>query len=528
MNITSDNLSSLKKLSAAWLKATTPAEVGSPLLEEARKRLPEWTPCFYHYDPARRALRTTILGPAGTQSSGFFVASKDNALAATLRKGERAVLSWERDSQAPCPVTLKLIGGKLGKAVFLPIRDEKGTLAALGLLAPAEATDGSAEVIDLLESFSAMSMMPLRHLLRENIRASEKRDHLEQMDRSADFRFLFDEGTVAMAVVDTQGRIEAVNREMGRLLGEEPARLIGHDLLNHVAIAALPPVATALEHHARSQRFEPFETVMVNTKGQTLAVGVSGQPLPGDGRRLTLFFQDLSRQQALERELRETTQFLSNVIASSVDAIMAVDCDGRIILFNHAAERLIGHPASEVIGKLNVRKIYRSGDAERIMRLMRSPQQGEPGRLVNYQAEVVGHDGQPVPIMLNAAILYRDGKEAGSVGIFSDLREKMRTLRELEQHRVELMDAKQKQDLIGELAGAAAHELNQPLTVILGYIELLRLKKAQGRTDQILDTLNAEAERLKEKVQRLGRITRYETKSYAGTRRILDLLNASE
>jgi signal transduction histidine kinase len=82
--------------------------------------------------------------------------------------------------------------------------------------------------------------------------------------------------------------------------------------------------------------------------------------------------------------------------------------------------------------------------------------------------------------------------------------------------------------MIAELAGAAAHELNQPLTSVIGYAELLARQLARdpvaSRNAQIIVS---EAQRMAEIVRKVGSITKYETKSYVGEARILDLERAS-
>ena len=81
---------------------------------------------------------------------------------------------------------------------------------------------------------------------------------------------------------------------------------------------------------------------------------------------------------------------------------------------------------------------------------------------------------------------------------------------------------------MAELAGAAAHELNQPLTSVMGYTELLKrtgLEEAphERRSGTRREVIFNEAERMAEIVRKIGKITKYETKSYVGRARILDL-----
>jgi signal transduction histidine kinase len=74
------------------------------------------------------------------------------------------------------------------------------------------------------------------------------------------------------------------------------------------------------------------------------------------------------------------------------------------------------------------------------------------------------------------------------------------------------------------LAGAAAHELNQPLTSVMGYAQLLQRKMdPESSLGDAVSVIFREAERMAEIVRKIGKITRYETKTYVGKARILDL-----
>ena len=94
-------------------------------------------------------------------------------------------------------------------------------------------------------------------------------------------------------------------------------------------------------------------------------------------------------------------------------------------------------------------------------------------------------------------------EEIATVGVFSDLRERLRLEAELLEAQTKLKDD-EKRRLTVELAGGAAHELNQPLTSILGYAELLamRTRGAEEKTQKAVDTIVAETQRMASIVRR--------------------------
>ena len=101
-----------------------------------------------------------------------------------------------------------------------------------------------------------------------------------------------------------------------------------------------------------------------------------------------------------------------------------------------------------------------------------------------------------IPIILSAAVIYDDdGREIATTGFFGDLRERRGMEKRLKEAQAALIQT-EKQAAVAELAGSAAHELNQPLTAVMGYAELL-LKRmtADDANRRVLQTIYDEAER---------------------------------
>ena len=221
-------------------------------------------------------------------------------------------------------------------------------------------------------------------------------------------------------------------------------------------------------------------------------------------------------------EATRSFEFLDRVIHASPNAIVAARRTGEVVLFNAAAQRVLGWSESEAM-TLNVRDLYPPRGAERIMHMLRSGQHGGRGRIESLREEVVDRHGERIPVDISAALVMEDEREVATVGIFTDLRQRL-AMEERLQEAFETLERTQRQAVIAELAGAAAHELNQPLTSLMGYAELLQRQGHSAElAERAVDTIHQEARRISEIVRKIGRITRYKTKEYAGGELIVDL-----
>jgi len=220
---------------------------------------------------------------------------------------------------------------------------------------------------------------------------------------------------------------------------------------------------------------------------------------------------DQSQRKQYEKELREEHDFLNKILQSSPNAIMATDMKGDIIIWNRAAEETLGYRAQEVIGKMNIRKIYPEGMAKEVMKMMRSPEYGGVGRLSFHPMVYVRRDGEILEGNLSAAIIYdAEGKEIASVGIFVDLSERLNMERKLRETQEKLLQS-EKLAAMGRLTSQIAHELNNPLYGIMNTLELLKTEIApKTKRRKVLDMALSETVRLTELLRKMLRFSKPE------------------
>jgi PAS domain S-box-containing protein len=377
----------------------------------------------------------------------------------------------------------------------------------------AHLSDAQASAAPLVEAISdKTNRIPIRRIHEERrLRAVEK------------FRAYFDAAADATLVLDGDGRILFVNRAAEGLTGFSRNALVDRPLFELVPPEARDRLAPKIAGVVGGSNLEAFDLPVLTTSGDRLQVSVSTSTVLSEHGAAILSFRDVTSERRLESELRKTKEFLEKLIDSTVDAIIAADLDGKIILYNPGAERIFGYTPEEVIGHLNVERLYPEGVARQIMRMLRSPSYGGVGRLELTRREIVTRSGVVVPVNMTASLIVEDGREVATVGIISDLRERIRIEQRLLMAQEKLLIT-EKQAVIAELAGTAAHELNQPLTSVTLYVEMmLRRMAADDVNQRAVQSIAREVARMAEIVKKIGRITRYETKQYVGGAAILDL-----
>jgi len=129
------------------------------------------------------------------------------------------------------------------------------------------------------------------------------------------------------------------------------------------------------------------------------------------------------------RELRRQSNFMEKLIKTSEEGIVATDKKFNVVIYNPAAEHILGYPVSEVLYAKKAKDLF----SKELMRKYQAKRHDKQKRikLQHFEAHVKNNDGSMIPVRFVGTFLYEQKKVMGSVAFLQDLTEIKRLEREL-------------------------------------------------------------------------------------------------
>jgi PAS domain S-box-containing protein len=272
-------------------------------------------------------------------------------------------------------------------------------------------------------------------------------DITEQKEREAELRAtknrmqkFIETSPVGVVGTTPEGRVTLWNDAMERIFGGSAEEVLGEPY------PAVPDGAGDDPDPVRQRILDgeavtQVELQRVTKAGELIDVSLSAGPVhdaTGEVSETVGYIEDITERKERERELQETNERLNAVIDASPDAIIALDTEGTVTLWNPAAERIFGWSEAEILGEPMPIVPAERADEHRDVRSRTAD--GETVR----GAEVVRRtkDGDRIDVSLSAAPLRdADGTIVGDIGVIEDITPRKERQRELERTRDMLAQA---------------------------------------------------------------------------------------
>ncbi|MDZ7374528.1 MAG: PAS domain S-box protein [candidate division KSB1 bacterium] len=391
----------------------------------------------------------------------------DAALYARLQTAK----GWYTNSPTPSQGWPRFLDSDLLNCAVVPVLSAVRPVAVLVL-------------VNARLGFDDTLMNALRALANHAAAELEKAELFQRLRRSEEqFRKVFDAVPDGILILSEEGKVLEVNLHVLDLLGCKPTHVVGRDFSSLLVGKPGPPRFPELAEEALSSPVAR-EVEIRRQNGDVLPVELRILPFPSLGQSLWLaVVRDLTEHKRYEQALRRQKEFFERIIDNAGVAIVGGRDDGELLICNRRVTELTGYAGSELQHGRWREVFWPEG--------RRAEEGAGP-----WEKWVTAADGRRVCLRFTETdLLDTDGSRVGSVAFGHDVTD-LRTM------QAQLVQT-EKLVALGQLVAGIAHELNNPLTAILGYTQLLEASVEDEQTLSDLRAIERECHRCRRIVENL-------------------------
>ena len=328
-------------------------------------------------------------------------------------------------------------------------------------------------------------------LLKKQIEAQEKEiEHLKQ--KTVFFQNIFDRIEEEVFIINRDFIVQDANRSFLDHYNLSKKNATGkkcYEIIHHKNTPCQCPVSITnktkdkirLIHHDREvDKDKLYFTVMYSLQAE--------EQMPECflviSRDNTEYYNVIKRLKASERRFRA-------ILDTATDAIISINSNHKIVLFNNAAQDIFGWSRKEIVGKdVDVLIPKKYGDHHKLIKTpLKTKKTGTRGKTISVTA--LRKTGEEFPADISISFYETDSKP-NFTAIIRDMTE----YKEMEKKLLQT----ERLAAVGQAVASVAHEIRNPLMIIGGFSKQIRNKVTEEKTIKKLDIMIEEVKRLEKLV----------------------------
>lgn len=320
-------------------------------------------------------------------------------------------------------------------------------------------------------------------------------DHL--LKAEANFRNSLDESPFGIRIVTSEGELIYANKAILDIYGFSNV-----EELRNTQTKELYSLESYAEHLQRKELRRLGQPVPSNygitikrKDGEIRQLSVARKEVVWDGEtQFQVLYQDITERRRADEILQQSEEKLRLMFESVAEGIAVVDLNGVIISVNQNMLDMHGFPSKDKMVGKPVVEFVSAYDQKRVQLNMQRTIEG--GKIEKLEVTALRSDGSTFSVEVSAGVLKdSSGQPVGAIATLRDITERKKM-----QEQLIMQD---RLASIGQLVSGVAHELNNPLTGVIGFSELLLQRQLPDDIKADLTIINDEAQRTARVVKNL-------------------------
>jgi len=309
-------------------------------------------------------------------------------------------------------------------------------------------------------------------------------------------------------VVNATGIIIDGNEALEQLTGWSLEELLGQ---RHRVIFAEEATAEEVEKETVEKGYLKGKELMLLTKqGERIPVCMFTRARTDDAGNVSYVATliDMTEHQRTEGELRQSEKRYRLLAENAADVIWTVDMNMRLTYISPSVTHLLGYSVQESMAK-KMEEVFTPASFEVAMKALaeevaiENMENKNLSRSRTLELELICKDGSIIPVEINCSFLRNPDERAVEILVIARDISERKQAEERERQMQQELSLSSRLASIGELASGVAHEINNPLTAVIGFSQMLMGRDIPKDIQQDLKIVNDNAQRVAKIVKNL-------------------------